>query len=97
MYWYIIVTFKNRPEKDDVTFNLKIGMRNLQLLSMSISTSPAFLTVTMTSFQEQAFPLFASGAFRPVVDTVLPLAELVRSHEMIDERQHFGKVILEVA
>jgi len=80
----------------DVTFNLNIGMRNLQLLSMSISTSPAFLPVTMKTFREEALPLFASGALRPVVDTVLPLAEVVRAHEMIDERHHFGKLILEV-
>lgn len=81
----------------NVSFNLNIGVRNLQLLSMSISTSPAFIPVTMKSFRELALPLFASGTFRPVVDTVLPLAGLVRAHEMIDERRHFGKVILEVA
>jgi len=81
----------------DVSFSLNIGMRNLQLLSMSISTSPAFLPVTMKTFRRDVLPLFESGALRPVVDTVLPLAELVRAHEMIDERRHFGKVILEVA
>ena len=73
-----------------------IGIRNLQLLSMSISTSPAFVPVTMKSFREQALPLFADGTFKPVVDTVLPLGELVRAHRMIDEHQHFGKIILEV-
>jgi NADPH:quinone reductase-like Zn-dependent oxidoreductase len=30
----------------------------------------------------------------PVVDTVLPMSELMRAHEMVDERTHFGKVIL---
>jgi hypothetical protein len=32
----------------------------------------------------------------PVVDTVLPMSELVRAHEMVvvDERTHFGKVIM---
>ena len=78
----------------DITFNLRIGILNIQLLSMSISTSPAFITRTMPKFRAQALPLFASGELVPVVDTVLPMSELVRAHEMVDERTHFGKVIL---
>ena len=81
----------------DITFNLKIGIMNLALLSMSISTSPKFMPVTMKQFREKALPRFASGALRPVVDTVLPLQDVVRAHEMIGERSHFGKVILEVS
>ncbi len=80
----------------DITFNLIIGSLNLQLLARSISTSPAFVPVSMKTFREQALPLFASGQFRSVVDTVLPLHEVVRAHEMIDERMHYGKVILEI-
>ena len=80
----------------DITFNLNIGVRNLQLLSMSISTSPAFVPVTMREFRAKALPLFADGRFQAVVDTVLPLREVVQAHAMIDARQHFGKVILEV-
>jgi NADPH2:quinone reductase len=78
----------------DITFNLRIGILNIQLLSMSISTSAAFITQTMPDFRARALPLFASGQLEPVVDTVLPMSELVRAHEMVDERTHFGKVIL---
>jgi NADPH2:quinone reductase len=78
----------------DITFNLRIGILNIQLLSMSISTSPAFMTQTMPDFRTRALPLFASGELEPVVDTVLPMSDLVRAHEMVDERTHFGKVIL---
>jgi len=80
----------------DITFGLHIGMLNIQLLSMSISTSPRFLTESMKTFREVALPLFASGEFKAVVDTVLPLEQLAKSHQMIDDRQHFGKVILEI-
>lgn len=80
----------------DVTFGLHIGILNLQLLSMSISTSPKFIPETMRTFRERALPLFADGTFRAVVDTVMPISKLVRAHEMIDERKHYGKVILEV-
>ncbi len=80
----------------DITFGLRIGILNIQLLSMSISTSPKFEPVTMKDFRERALPLFADGTFTAVVDTVMPISELVRAHEMIDERKHFGKIILEV-
>jgi len=64
---------------------------------MSISTSPAFVPVTMKAFREKALPLFANGKYKAMVDTVLPLEELERSHEMINERQHFGKVVLKIS
>ena len=90
-----VVMFGSTGGKD-ICFNLSIGILNIQLLSMSISTSPAFVPVSMASFREQALPLFADGSYLPVVDTVLPLKALVRAHEMIDEHKHFGKIILEV-
>lgn len=80
----------------DITFGLHIGILNLQLLSMSISTSRQFMTTTMPDFKNRALPLFTDGSFRAVVDTVLPIEKLARSHEMIDERNHYGKIILQV-
>jgi NADPH:quinone reductase-like Zn-dependent oxidoreductase len=37
---------------------------------------------------------FAEGAFRPVVDLEVPLAEAGRAHERLEQRQNFGKVVL---
>ena len=34
------------------------------------------------------------GQLKPVVDSVMPLAEARRAHERIEARQHFGKVVL---
>ncbi len=77
-----------------VCFSLNIGMRNLQLLAMSISSSARFLPETMVSFRSVALPLFAAGRFKAVVDTVLPMRELARAHAMVDSRTHYGKVVL---
>ena len=77
-----------------VCFNLNIGVRNLSLLSMSISTSERFLSYTMPRFREVALPLFADGTFKAPVGPVLPLSELVKAHQLVDERNHFGKIIL---
>jgi NADPH:quinone reductase-like Zn-dependent oxidoreductase len=35
-----------------------------------------------------------SGALRPVVDSVMPLADARRAHERIEAREHFGKIVL---
>ncbi len=79
-----------------VCFSLNIGELNLQLLGMSISTSVRYIPETLPSFREKALPLFADGSFKAVVDTVLPITELVKAHQMVDDRNHFGKVILQV-
>lgn len=79
-----------------VCFSLNVGVRNVELHSMSISTSPRFMPETMVSFREIALPFFAQGVFKPVLDVVLPLAELKRAHQMIDERTHFGKIVMTV-
>lgn len=79
-----------------VCFSLNIGTRNIELHSMSISTSTRFMPETMRSFREIVLPLFAKGTFKPVLDVVLPLTELKRAHQMIDERTHFGKIALKV-
>ena len=34
--------------------------------------------------------MFASGGYKAVVGTVLPMSDLPRAHEMIHERRHFG-------
>ncbi len=54
----------------DITVDLKIGILNIQLLSMSISINPAFMTQTTPDFRQHALPLFASGELTPWVDTV---------------------------
>jgi NADPH2:quinone reductase len=79
-----------------VCFDLSIGSRNLSLLSMSISTSPKYLTHMLPSFRDTAIGLFASGVFKAPVGAVLPMAELARAHQMVDDRRHFGKIVLEL-
>jgi synaptic vesicle membrane protein VAT-1 len=36
----------------------------------------------------------AEGAFRPIVDLEVPLAEAARAHERLEKRENFGKVVL---
>ena len=36
------------------------------------------------------------GALQPVIDRVLPLSEIRESHRILEEHDHFGKVVIEV-
>ena len=38
--------------------------------------------------------LFAGGRLRPVVDRVLPLAEVAAAHRLLESRAIFGKLVL---
>lgn len=46
------------------------------------------------TFTTDVVPLFATGALRPTIDTVMPMAEAARAHERVAANQNFGKVVL---
>ena len=79
-----------------VTFSLNIGERNIQLLSMSIDSSARYVPETVPSFRSDAIPKFNAGTFKPVIDTILPVSEVAKAHQMVGDRKHFGKIILQI-
>ncbi|MBT9260357.1 MAG: NAD(P)H-quinone oxidoreductase [Clostridiales bacterium] len=48
-------------------------------------------------FSREILPLFASGTLVPRVHEVVPWEEGPRAHQILEENQNFGKVVLEVA
>ena len=44
---------------------------------------------------QKVWPLLAAGRVRPVIDTVLPLAEAAEAHRLMEESRHIGKIMLE--
>ena len=42
----------------------------------------------------EALEFVKSGRIRPVIDTVMPLAEASRAHEKLEAGDHFGKIVL---
>ena len=47
-------------------------------------------------FEGQVVPLIARGAIRPVIDTVVPLAEAERGYDLVAGDRTFGKVVLDL-
>lgn len=53
-------------------------------------------TAIVAAVREQVWPLVANGQVRPVIDTIVPLAEARRAHELMEAGAHTGKILLSV-
>ena len=43
---------------------------------------------------ENVWPLVAAGAIRPIVETTLPLEDVARAHQLMEDGEHVGKIVL---
>ena len=55
---------------------------------------PEEKAAVVASVREHVWPLVASGAVRPVVDRVLPMAEAGEAHRVLEAGENVGKVVL---
>ena len=46
------------------------------------------------AFAAEVVPLLARGVLRPNVDSVFPLAEIVKAHQRLESNESFGKVVV---
>jgi putative PIG3 family NAD(P)H quinone oxidoreductase len=46
------------------------------------------------AFRRQILPLVAAGRIRPIVDRLLPLAEVQKAHALMERNENFGKIVL---
>jgi putative PIG3 family NAD(P)H quinone oxidoreductase len=51
----------------------------------------------VAAVREHVWPLITAGHVRPVIDTVLPLAEAPRAHRLMEAGSHIGKILLATA
>ena len=65
----------------------RIWWKQLTILGSTMGTKADF---------EGAYELVASGRARPVVDEVLPLAEIRAAHERLEAGEQLGKIVLSV-
>jgi putative PIG3 family NAD(P)H quinone oxidoreductase len=48
------------------------------------------------AFEAEVWPAVASGAIRPIVDAVYPIADAAAAHDYVAANKNFGKVVLEI-
>ena len=60
------------------------------------SRSDAQKATIAAELREKVWPLIADGTIRPVVSTVLPLAQAGKAHALMESAGHTGKIVLDV-
>lgn len=71
--------------------------KSLTVTSTTLRRTPLPQKIALTrAFAEFALPRFASGELRPVVDTILPLAQAAEAHQLLEANRNAGKVVLRV-
>lgn len=82
-----------RGAKTTVNFTRLMLKRLTHTGSTLRARDVAFKARIAANLEEKVWPLLAAGTVKPVIDTVLPLAEAAKAHELL-EADHIGKIIL---
>ena len=74
-----------------------IMMRRLTVTGSTLRASPTERKAAIAnSLRTKIWPLLESGAVKPVVHRVFPLAEAAAAHALMESSQHIGKIMLAV-
>ena len=71
--------------------------KRLRVHGTVLRSRPIEEKIALTNqIKRHVLPLIASGAIKPVVDTVFPLAEAAQAHRHMESNANFGKIVLAV-
>ena len=81
------------------TIDMALVMRKRLTLTGSTlrARSNAFKALLADEIARTAWPLIADGTIRPVMDQTFPLAEVAEAHRRMEQGDHIGKIVLQVA
>lgn len=81
--------------------NLAIGkmmMKRLRVIGSTLrARSVPAKGALMRQLHQRVWPLIESGAIAPIIETVIPIDEAQRGHDLIASDDTFGKVILQMS
>ncbi len=74
-----------------------IMMKRLTVTGSTLRASPIERKAQIAaSLREKVWPLLESGAVKPVIHRVFPLADAAAAHALMESSQHIGKIMLAV-
>ena len=77
---------------------MPIMLKRLVYTGSTLRSRPdAFKGAIAAALAERVWPLFGSGAMKPLTHTVLPLERAAEAHRLMESGGHRGKILLEVA
>jgi putative PIG3 family NAD(P)H quinone oxidoreductase len=73
-------------------------MKRLRVIGSTLRARPVEeKAVVMGQLFESVWPKIESGEIRPIVDTVFPIEEVEKAHELVESDETIGKVVLSVS
>ena len=76
----------------------QIMQKRLTLTGSTLRPRPVrFKAELARTLQETVWPIIKQGRYKPVIDKIFPLDEVVEAHRRIDGGEHIGKIILTMA
>ncbi len=82
--------------KTEIPLNLLLTKRLKVYGSVMRSRTLAEKRELTQRFSQRWLPLLQQGAIKPIIDSIIPLAEVQRAHQLMEMSQHFGKIVLKV-
>ena len=61
------------------------------------SRPPGEKAAIVAAARAELWPLIGAGQIRPVIQTVVPLAQAAEAHRLMDGSAHIGKILLDTA
>lgn len=81
-----------------VTLDLSLLMRRRLWLTGSTLRPRTVVdkSALAAAIEAEVWPLIVAGAYRPVIDSVFPLAQAAAAHRRMESSAHIGKIVLDV-
>ncbi|MGF1549434.1 MAG: NAD(P)H-quinone oxidoreductase [Sphingomonadaceae bacterium] len=77
---------------------MRLMRRRLTLTGSTLrARSDAFKAVLAAEIRKKVWPFAVAGRLRPVIDSAFPLEQAADAHRRMEEGDHVGKIVLEIA
>jgi NADPH2:quinone reductase len=74
---------------------MPVMLKRLTLTGSTLrARDTAFKGAIADALCEKVWPLIETGQIKPVIDSVFPLAEAAKAHELMESSGHMGKIVL---
>lgn len=80
--------------KAELPLGLLLGKRGTLIGTVLRSRPLEEKAALARRFAREIAPLFETGALRPVIDSVLPMADVAEAHRRLESNATFGKIVL---
>lgn len=91
----VFIAFLNGPQAQ-VNFQA-VMVRRLTITGSTLRPRPiGFKAAIAGALQREIWPALADGRIKPVIDSVLPLADAAEAHRRMEASNHIGKILLKI-